>query len=71
MSNGHLVLDGPESVMGCLLSFSIAQASIILFDDLASLEGLFVFPAVPGNHGAGIFGDIDVFGATVAFAGIE
>ena len=71
MSNGHLVLYGPEAVMGCLFYFSITKASIILFNDLASLEGFFVFLAVSGNSGPRIVGDIDVFGATVAFAGIE
>ena len=71
VSNGHLVLDGSESVMGCLFSFSITKASIILFNDLASLEGFFVFFAVPGNSGPSIVGDIDVFGAAVAFAGTE
>ena len=71
MSNGHLVLDGPEAVMGCLFYFSITKASIVLFNDLASLEGFFVFLAVSGNSGPSIVGDIDVFGAIVAFAGIE
>ncbi len=71
MSNGHLVLYGPEAVMGCLFYFSITKASIILFNHLASLEGFFVFLAVSGNSGPGIVGDIDVFGATVTFAGIE
>ena len=71
VSNGHLVLDGPEAVMGCLFRFSVAQTRIILFNDLASFEGFFVFLAVSGNSGPSIVGNIDVFGAAVAFAGME
>ena len=71
VSNGHLVLYGPEAVMACLFYFSITKASIVLFNDLASLEGFFVFLAVSGNSGPSVIGDIDVFGATVAFGGIE
>jgi len=71
MSNGHLVLDGPESVMGCSFYFSVTQTRIILFNDLASFEGFFVFLTVSGNSGPSIIGDIDVFGAAVAFAGME
>ena len=55
--------------MGCLFGFSIAQARIILFSDLSSLEGFFVLLTVSGNSGTSIVGDIDVFGAAVAFAG--
>ena len=71
VSNGHLILDGSESVVGCLFYFSVTKARIILFNHLASLEGFFVFLAVSGNSGPSIVGDIEVFGAAVAFAGTE
>ena len=71
MSDGHLISYRVEFVVRGLLYFSVAQARVILLNDLSVFKGFFEFFAVSGDTSTGIVSDIEVFGAAIAFAGIK
>ena len=71
MRNGHLIADGTKAIVGGLFHFSVAQARVILLNDLSVFEDLFEFFAVPGDPRTSVIGYIEIFCAAITFAGIK
>ena len=71
MGNGHLILDGSQSIMCCLFDLTIAQPGIDLLDNLPLFEFDLVFPGVSRDSRTGIIGNIEILRAAIAFARIE
>jgi len=68
MGNGHLVLNGPQLVMGCLFYFAVAEAGEVLLDDNSQAEVLFEPIGVTRDLRTSIVGDVEIFGASVGLS---
>lgn len=71
MRNGHLIADGTKAIVGGLFHFSVAQARVILLNDLSVFEDLFECFAIPGHPCTSVVSDIEVLRAAITFAGME
>jgi len=65
VSNGHLVADGVEGIMGGLFDLAVTEAGEVLLDDLTLFHFVLEELRVAGHAASGVVGDVQVSGAAV------
>ena len=68
MSDCHLVTNGTHFIMSGLFNFAITEAREVAFDFRAESKSLLEKGAIAWDTGAGIVGNVQIFGAAISLA---